>query len=294
MNVFITGAGGFLGKYIIRNLLQKESLRVFGTSLFDKDLQEFCGQENFSFVPNNAVLDFDFSVIDVVVNCAFPRAMDGAGFANGLDYLNELLRRIEPHKNCGLIDISSQSVYSVTRQEPANEQTQRVLEAAYDVGKYCMEMLVDARLKDHKRVHLRLASLIGPKFDQRLVNKFVKKVIAGEDIVLKGGKQLFGFLDVRDCADAICTVVNQWDRVTDAGEIFNIGAEDSNSLLRIAEIAVAVGKEFGFEKTKIILNETDDWMNSSLDSTKFYRYFDWKPCFEMKDSIHAIYHAEMT
>lgn len=294
MRVFITGAGGFLGKHIIRRFLAEEKNSIYATSLFDTDLQEFENEKQFFIVPNDAVLAFDFSQIDVVVNCAFPRAMDGAGFANGLDYLNELLRRIEPHKNCGLIDISSQSVYSVTRQEPANEQTQRVLEAAYDVGKYCMEMLVDARLKDHKRVHLRLASLIGPKFDQRLVNKFVKKVIAGEDIVLKGGKQLFGFLDVRDCADAICTVVNQWDQVTDAGEIFNIGAEDSNSLVRIAEIAVTVGKELGYEETKIILNETDDWMNSSLDSSKFYSYFNWKPCHKMVDTVHAIFDADLT
>ncbi len=293
MNVFITGAGGFLGKYIIRNLLDNGACSVFATSLFDKDLQAFINMKGFHFVPNDSVLAFDFSEIDVVVNCAFPRAMDGAGFANGLDFLNELLKKIERHKNCGFIDISSQSVYSFTREEPATEQTQRVLEASYDVGKYCMEMLTDARLKDHKRVHLRLASLIGPKFDQRLVNKFVKKVIAGEDITLKGGKQLFGFLDVRDCAAAICKVVDKWNCVTDAGEVFNIGAEDSNSLLQIAEIVVAVGKEYGFEKAKIILDETDDWMNSSLDSTKFYDYFNWKPSYKMRDSVHKIYNAEM-
>ena len=288
MRVFITGAGGFLGKHIIRRFLAEEKNSIYATSLYDTDLQEFENEKQFFIVPNDDVLAFDFSQIDVVVNCAFPRAMDGAGFANGLDFLNQLLQRIEPHIGCGFIDISSQSVYSFTRQEPANEQTQRVLEAAYDVGKYCMEMLVDARLKEHKRIHLRLASLIGPQFDQRLVNKFVKKVIAGEDITLKGGKQLFGFLDVRDCADAICAVVDRWDRVTDAGEIFNIGAEDSNSLLKIAEIAVEVGKAFGYETTKIILNETDDWMNSSLDSRKFYDYFGWRPQYKMEASVLAI------
>ena len=52
-----------------------------------------------------------------------------------MEYLNELLQRIESHTGCGFIDISSQSVYSFTRQEPANEQTQRVLEAAYDVAR---------------------------------------------------------------------------------------------------------------------------------------------------------------
>lgn len=293
MKLFITGAGGFLGKYIIRKLLAQRKHFVYATSLLDTDLQEFWEERDFIAVDNDAILDFDFSQIDVVINCAFPRAMDGAGFANGLDFLNELLKRIEPHTDCGFIDISSQSVYSFTRTEPATEQTQPVLEASYDVGKYCMEMLADARLKDHKRVHLRLASLIGPKFDQRLVNKFVKKVIAGEDIVLKGGKQLFGFLDVRDCADAICTVVNQWERVTTEGEIFNVGTDDSNSLLRIAEIAVELGKQYGLKNTNINLTETDDWSNTSLDSRKFYDFFQWRPKYRMEDSLNAIYYAEL-
>ena len=287
MKIFITGAGGFLGKHIIQELLKKKQYELVVTSL------EQDGLEDLDFVPNEDVPKYDFSTVDIIINCAFPRAADGKGYADGLKYLDTLYRAIEPHKDCGFIDISSQSLYSFQRTEAATEDTQLDLGAVYDVGKYCMELLADARLSDHKRVHLRLASLIGPKFDQRIINRFIKMVIAGQDITVTGGQQLFGFLDVRDCAEAICTVVENWDKVDTTGAVFNIGAEDSNSLSRIAEVAVKVGEEFGFTGTAINEITSDEWKNTSLDALKFYNYFDWKPKYRLEDTARSIYECEL-
>ena len=286
MNVFISGAGGFLGKYIIRRIMETKQHIIYATSLYEQDLEEF--RDDIIFVANEEVLKFDFSDIDIVVNCAFPRAADGFGYANGLDFLNELFRKIQPYKQCGIIDISSQSLYSYKRTEPANEETQKDLNAVYAVSKYCMEMLVDARCAGHKIVHLRLASLIGPKFDQRIINRFIKKVIANEDITVNGGEQLFGFLDVRDCADAINTVVEQWDRVNTDSQVFNVGAEDNNSLKTIAEVAIKVGKQYGYNLSKLILAESDEWINTSLDARKFYKFFNWKPKYKLESTAISI------
>ncbi|WP_270816066.1 NAD-dependent epimerase/dehydratase family protein [Hungatella effluvii] len=291
MKIFITGAGGFLGKNIIRKLINTSNHAIYATSLNSEIMAEF--ESRILFIPNDAVSDFDFSEVDIVINCAFPRAADGAGYAQGLDFLNELFKKIQPHTNCGMIDISSQSLYSSMRTEAAAENTQKVLEAVYDVGKYCMEILIDARLADHKRVHLRLASLIGPKFDQRIINRFVKLVIAEEDITINGGQQLFGFLDVRDCADAICAVINQWDRIDTSGQVYNVGAEESNSLKTIADIAVQVGSQFGYDNSKVLVKESDEWKNTSLDGRKFYNFFSWKPQYKLVDTTKSIYEYDL-
>lgn len=287
MDIFITGAGGFLGKYIIKRLKKNNQYTIYATSLYATDLEEFVN--DIIFVPNEEVLAFDFAGIDIVINCAFPRAADGAGYANGLDFLNNLFKKIQPYRTCGIIDISSQSVYSFQRTEPASEETPLVLGAVYDVAKYCMEMLIDARCAGHKIIHLRLASLIGPKFNQRIINRFSYKVIAGENITVNGGNQLFGFLDVRDCADAIGTVVDKWDSVSTTPQVFNVGAEDSNSLKAIAEIAIRIGKEFGFTKSDLTTVESDEWKNTSLNADKFYKYFKWKPQYKLEDTTRTIF-----
>ncbi len=289
MKVFITGAGGFLGKYIIRRLQRIEKVTIYATSLYSSDLVEFF--EEIVFVPNESVLEFNFSCIDIVINCAFPRAMNGTAYADGLDFLNNLFKKIQQHKECGIIDISSQSVYSFQRTKPADEDTQKDLSAVYDVAKYCMEMLVDARLSEHKVIHLRLASLIGPGFDQRIINRFILKVINCEDITVTGGKQLFGFLDVRDCADAIGTLVKQWDKIDIGCYVYNIGSEYSSSLLEIAETALRVGREFGYNNSKLIVVPSDERKNTSINANKFYLAFNWKPHYCIEDTARNIFES---
>lgn len=283
MNILVTGAGGFLGKHIIERLPKHH--HIYATSLNEGNVKQY----DLTFIPNDRILTYDFSTFDLIINCAFPRAADGVGYANGIDFLNSLFQRVEENETCGFIDISSQSLYSFTRTEPATEETQLDLGAVYDVGKYCMELLVDASLKKHKRVHLRLASLIGAGFDQRIVNRFVKSVVAGENIVVNGGQQLFGFLDVRDCADAITTVVEHWNDVDTTGAVFNIGNTGAYTLQTIAETVAAVGTEFDYNAKVIVTEGSDEWKNTSLDATKFYRTFNWQPKYSLEDTTRAIY-----
>ena len=93
MNVLITGATGFLGKYIIDRMLSKGSNMILATALSDEGLERFGNK--ISFIPNCEILDFNFSSVDLVVNCAFPRASDGIGYANGIGFLNELFHHIQ-------------------------------------------------------------------------------------------------------------------------------------------------------------------------------------------------------
>ncbi|MBQ9300182.1 MAG: NAD(P)-dependent oxidoreductase [Clostridia bacterium] len=287
MKILITGAGGFLGKHIIGQMTRTGKNIIFATSLSFDGLEAYEGK--ICFIPNADIMSFDFSQIDLVINCAFPRAADGAGYARGIHFLSELLKRIQPFDRCGMMDISSQSLYPSSRRFPADEDTPLALETEYDVGKYCVELLMDAVLCGHKRVHLRLASLIGPDFDQRIVNRFARAVAQGGDLVVNGGKQLFGFLDVRDCADAICSVAAQWDKVDDRGQVFNVGAEKSKSLLEIAQTVVSIGREFGFDQARIVIGAPDVWKNTGLNAAKFCDRFSWKPRYGLEDTVREIY-----
>lgn len=283
----ITGAGGFLGAELVRQMAGNSEIQILALTSQEDRLRRICnGASNVIPLGRNAVFDsgFSFTDIDVLINCAFPRNTDGVQMADGLKYISRLLETAVTGGVKSVINVSSQSVYSQVRMEQATENTELSLETKYAVGKYAAELMTNSVCRNIPHTNIRMASLIGVEFDQRLVNKFVKQVIAGNNLRIKGGKQLFGFLDVRDAASAIIAVAqgSAWN------EVYNLGPKQSHSLMEIAEcVQCAVGKA-GIEKTAIELSETDDWQNSSLDSSRLREQFAWKEKFCLEDTINAI------
>lgn len=289
MKIVITGAGGFLGRKIIEQLIARQKDIVFAmSSHIEKLASDFNGAEHLYYVPVEDVVSFNFSQADLVVNCAFPRGADGIAYAKGMTFIAELLDGIRKSGSCGFVDVSSQSVYGNKRLSSANENTELNMEDQYALGKYAVELLVSAYCQDIPHTHLRLASLLGPEFNQRLVNKFVKSVAEKKEITIAGGKQQFQFMDVRDAADAICTVIEHWDE-SFSNDVYNLGAERSYSLIEIAQSVNDVAQQLGLRASGINVNESDEWRNSSMDSSKFYRKFRWKPKYGLEDTIKNIF-----
>ena len=133
-----------------------------------------------------------------------------------------------------------------------------------------------------------MASLIGPGFDQRITNKFAKKVIDGEQITVVGGEQRFGYLDVRDAASGIINVAlsdGDWD------EIYNLGNDASYTLIDIAQTAVEVGREMGFDAKNIVVadGESASYQNSSLVCQKINSNYSWKAEYDLKETLIGVY-----
>lgn len=287
MKILITGAGGFLGTELVKELMRQEDVDVVAlTSQKEKLVQTIGEAANVTLSGRNSVFEpgFDFSSIDVLINCAFPRNVDGIQMADGLQYISRLLKRAVTGGVKSVINISSQSVYSQTRMKPAAEDTELNLESKYAIGKYAAELLTNSVCWNIPHTSIRMASLIGVGFDQRLVNKFIKQVLEGENICIRGGRQMFGFLDVRDAASAIIAVAQG----KDWKEIYNLGPDRGYTLLEIAKCVQDTVKESGFENTEIELEETDDWQNSSLDSTRLKRQFDWREQCSLRNTVLSI------
>lgn len=288
--ILITGAGGFLGTELVRQMAGKQGVKVFALTSQKDKLKQVCGNaENVMPLERNAVFEpgFSFAEIDILINCAFPRNTDGVQMADGLQYISSLLETAVAGGVKAVINISSQSVYSQMRMEPATENTELNLETKYAVGKYATELMTNSICRNIPHTNIRMASLIGAGFDQRLVNKFVKQVLAGNNLSIKGGKQLFGFLDVRDAATAIIAVAEG----SDWNEVYNLGPKRSDSLIEIAQCVQKVVAEVGFRETEIELTQTDDWQNSSMDSSRLREQFDWKEQFCLEDTIRSIIKA---
>lgn len=285
MRIAITGAGGFLGRNILE-LLKNKDCEVYAFSSREVELGEkYKGIKQYHFlnvkeeIPDN---------IDVLLNCAFPRNEDGEEMAIGLKYIHNIFAQCAQKEVSALVNISSQSVYSQKRDYCADESSELNLESKYAVGKYATELFLNAGCSNVYHTNIRMASLIGYDFEQRIVNKFVNIALADKKINVLAGKQSYGYMDVRDAADAIVTVCMDYKNAAQWDEVYNLGIQGTYSLKDIAaEVQKQVGEELHCE-IELNVEEHDAYLNSALNSELFYRTFDWQPQYALADTVKEI------
>ncbi len=292
MNIALTGAGGFLGRNLLRELSKQSDINAAAfTSKKEKLYPMFSQYGNICVADNADIESFRFDNIDVLINCAFPMSAGSEEMANGLDFIRNTLKIAKEGGVGAVINISSQSVYSQKRIEASDENSPLCLENDYAKGKYEAELLTNSICKNIPHTNLRLASLIGTELDRRVLNKFVKQILFEQPIKIMGGKQRFGYLDVRDAASGIVkmlkTPAENW------AEVYNLGINGSYFLLEIAECVRCVGAEYGISPLDINVDSTDIWQNSEMDCSLFYNTFNWKPEYTLEDSTRDIFAKEM-
>lgn len=289
MNILITGAGGFLGKHLIKELSKEKRNQILAaTSQYDILQNEWSGNENINILSNDMVFtrpEFLHN-IDVFINCAFPRNTDGVQMAKGLEYIQKILELSVELEVKSIINISSQSVYSQVRKNAADEHTEINLESKYAIGKYAVELMTNSICKNIPHTNLRMASLIGPQFNQRVTNKMVDLALENGSLFVKKNQQLFGFLDVEDAVQGILLLLriqpDEWDNV------YNLGSEHVYTLIEIAEVIKAI-LEMDYGKIIEIHAETDDKvLNSAMDSSLFYKKVGFSQNYTLEESIRRI------
>lgn len=281
MFIAITGAGGFLGRNLLNKLRETPHSVYALTSKPDEIVSEQISEGKVIPIHKDKYIDISWKKIDVLINCAFPRNTDGIMMADGLRYIQNILLFAVEQGVKSVINISSQSVYSQKRKEAATEETPLDLETKYAVGKYATELLTNSICKNIRHTNIRLASLIGPEFEQRLVNKFVKQALAGNDLNIMGEEQYFGFMDVEDAAEAILKMLEdeeEWD------EVYNLGIKGVYSIVELAEKV----KDIVNPNIVIITSDADLWINSDLNSKVFGTRFVFSPKTTIEQSIRKI------
>lgn len=285
-NILVSGAGGFLGLELVRCLVHNPGVQVFALSRQKEHLESL-----FNSYPNfRHVLEIPHG-IDVFIQCAFPANANGEQLASGIDYVFDLYQEAKTQNVGAVIHISSQSVYCQQKDTPATEMNVLDLGSKYAVGKYAVEKLTNAFFSGIPHTNLRMASLIGPSSDGRILNRFIKQVIAGKDLHIVADPQNFGFLDVRDAAAAIAKYALSDSTIWE--EVLNLGSGRSYSLCEIAEGVVNVGTEFGYHSAVIIGDEIGDIRNSMLDGKKFEDLLNWKAEIPLEQTIREAYNYYM-
>lgn len=296
--VIIFGAGGFLGSNLTRRLAMNSEVSVVAVtsrnpeSLKKKIIQlesrSMSSVNDLAVISNEEVLSASFfEKDDVVINCAFPWNRGGFEMAKGLDFHYEVFSKAAAANVRRLINISSQSVYAQDRSNAASEIDDLELDTPYAVAKYSMELLATAFLGAEKVVSVRMASLIGPGYNVRILNRFIQQAISGKSIRVFNPDQMFSYLDVRDACRGI-ELISLAPSGKNLPTVLNIGTRAKVSLAQLAEAAVeAVSKITDKESVSISYECDDDGkLNSrfSLDCSQAEKHLKYTAKIPLSES----------
>ena len=284
--IVVTGAAGFLGSHLVERLRTDERYEVYALSSKPSELQEKLNGKNIKYLYKDE-LNAELMVDAIVINCAYPRNSTGTEIADGLKYTQMVFEAAAEFNAAAIINISSQSVYSQKRMEIATEETPVCLESPYAVGKYAVELMLESicRRRETAYTNLRMASLIGPGFDQRIVNKFVMKLQKHESITIVHQNKKMGFLDVEDAVKAIISIVNyprkSWKTV------YNVGNGQGYT---VEEIYDAVISTLGYEPDadEVIIKTGTDDSSTAVSFEKINTDTGFISSTDLKESIKKI------
>ena len=283
-NIFITGASGFLGRHLLQRIKDDEQFKVFALSSHPDQMEEKLGYENITYLYKDTIFGDTLGPLlkdALVINCAYPRNSTGTEIADGLKYIQRVFESAVKREARAIINISSQSVYSQQRADAATEETPVSLESPYAVGKYAVELMLESICKESGTCYtsLRMASLIGPGFDQRIVNRFVRQAIAK------------GYLDVdmNNQNDAVLGIYKiLYSNEHNWKHIYNLGRIESYTVYEIANSIKEVLLNKGVIETKLNIHENEKTGNSSLRADLFMREFTFQPGISLEESIVRI------
>lgn len=289
--VAITGANGFMGKYLIEMLLAK-GYEVVAIGRSESGLADLPAKVK-RHVSSYSIEDLSTALqgCQSLIHLAGRRSVRGedmelvAAFAEtGLSMLDALLRAC---LTCGVetvVQASSIAVYSLQNDRPYREDQRPVPASNYGLAKLFCEDYAGWWSKRHgvPVAHLRIAACYGAgeKLTPALM-KMSMQAFRGEQLsISNGGHHAIDECYVKDVAGAFITAME-----AKAEGPFNIGAGRAVTLLEIAQTANQV---YGNEGNLVIEPANPDSspnIHNHMIIDRAAKQLGWSPTYSLKDGL---------
>lgn len=313
-SVLLSGATGLLGSFLIDVLLEKndtDSLDCFVYALgrdggkARKRFSKHILDRHFSFISYDIKKPFvrdNLGKVDYVLHLAsnthplqYSTDPIGTITTNIIGVQNMLDFAVE-HCATRFAFASSNEVYGENRgdveffdENYCGYLSSNTLRAGYPESKRCGEALCQAykKQKGLDVVIMRFTRSYGPTMlvsDTKAISQFIKKGVAGEDIVLKSaGTQYYSYQYMADSVSGLLTILLCGEN----GEAYNIADESGDIMLKdlASIIADLSGKRVVFEIPDAI--EAAGYSTATkarLDGHKLEK-LGWKPKYNIRTGI---------
>ena len=304
--ILITGAAGFIGSNLIRNLLLDGRYSITGFDNFDafysraekeKNISPFSKDQNFRFYEGDIRSEADLDVlddIDVIVHLAAkagvrPSIKDPILYQDvnvgGTQNLLEFARRREIRQ---FVFASSSSVYGINENVPWTEDDKLMPISPYASTKLSCEMMghVYSHLYGIRFLALRFFTVYGPGQRPDLaIHKFFKSMINGQAIPVYGdGSTSRDYTYVGDTVKGIEAAISY---ESSEFEIINLGNHQTislNSLIKAIERSC--GKKAVIDRQP---EQPGDVRQTYADITKAQKLLNYHPSTDLKTGLDNFY-----
>lgn len=276
-SILLSGATGLLGSFLVDVLLSKDidcTVYALGRSKEKANARfsKWLNNDHLVFIPydiNKPFVRSDMGAIDYVIHMAsnthpLQYSTDPIGtITTNIIGAQNMLEFASTHFSTRFVFASSNEVYGENRgdveffkEDYCGYINHNTMRAGYPESKRCAEALCQA-YRTQKGLDIvipRLTRSYGPTMlmtDTKAISQFIKKSIAGEDIVLKSaGTQYYSYTYVADAVSGLLYIILKGEN----GEAYNIADERSDIMLKdLAKvIANIAGKKVVFEIPDVI------------------------------------------
>lgn len=284
--ILVSGSRGFLGRHLMK-LLHNENNKVLALTSSTEHIETI---NNLQWMKNDDF--FNEQLMDTyptAINLAYVRGTDEATLKYNLEFSIRMFQRMREIGVKRIINISSQSVYDKKRKRAAVESDMVDPSDLYDVGKYYLENWLQdfGRLHSIDIINLRIGSLVGNGFNQRITNKLIHQALENKHFKIFTGSSIFSYVYVEDVARAIISCLKIQDK-NFWNDTYNIGHDEHYSIAKIGKEIERQFKQRGQKIEVDIVEKTSDVYTCNwIDSTKFSKWTGWKARKSLEEIISS-------
>lgn len=270
MKVIVTGASGFLGRAVVKELSRSSMDYIAVSRAHGNGLHVV---SDYSKTPAG----------DVLIHLAENNNRRQVNQI-GKPYQNDIDQNLEDLLNKGfkkVIYASSGLIYGDADPKPHKETDPEEINDMYTATK----KMAETRILGHSSgVAVRLSNLYGPGMSPfNVLSDILKQINLNKDLQITSGYPVRDFLWIDDAASALCKLVKHFDH-----GIINVSSSQGTSISGLAELTLQLTGAIG--KQVICAQNNTDYKVSTiiLDNTKAMNTLDWAPRVALSEGVSKL------